>query len=146
MNVLKTLAVVGVAVAAVCLWKEYDAADGAELKTWIAEHAGSRRSGGFEAIPLPDGVSARGIVVFAPKHCTSEAAQRTDVLVRYLSDLRIAYVRTDRADYSSLASPEEASQVTAVMNGPVPVVYVNGKAKANPTPEEVVAEYRGETG
>lgn len=27
-------------------------------------------------------------------------------------------------------------------NGPVPVVYVNGRAKANPTPEEVVSEYR----
>jgi hypothetical protein len=33
--------------------------------------------------------------------------------------------------------------VLSVMNGPVPVVFVNGKAKANPTPEEVVAEYRG---
>ena len=30
----------------------------------------------------------------------------------------------------------------AVMNGPIPVVYVNGKAKANPKPEEVEAQYR----
>ena len=30
----------------------------------------------------------------------------------------------------------------AVMNGPIPIVYVDGRAKANPTPEEVVAEYR----
>ncbi len=144
MNVLKTVAVLGVAVVAVCLWKEYDASDGAAIKAWVAERTGDRGSGGFEAIPLPDGVSSRGIVVFAPKHCPSDAARRTDVLVKYLSEQRIAYVRTDKADYSSLASPQEAKRVTSVMNGPVPVVYVNGRA--NPTPEEVVVEYRGKSG
>jgi hypothetical protein len=82
-------------------------------------------------------------VVFAPERCSSDATRRTKALVSHLSQKRITYVRTDSADYASLASPEEASRVMKVMNGPVPVVYVNGKAKAYPTPEEAVAGYRG---
>lgn len=61
--------------------------------------------------------------------------------MQHLSAQGIPYTRTDSADFD-LSSREEASRVTAMMNGPVPVVYVNGRAKANPSPAEVVAEFR----
>ena len=63
--------------------------------------------------------------------------------MRHLSKHGVAYVRTDSANFNSLTSQDEASRVMSVMNGPVPIVYVNGKAKANPAPQEVVAEFRG---
>jgi hypothetical protein len=36
-----------------------------------------------------------------------------------------------------------ANRVTSVMNGELPIVFVHGKAKSNPTLDEVAAEYRG---
>lgn len=96
----------------------------------------------FAAIPLPDGVSSQGVVIFAPENCPSEAAQRARQLAGHLSAQRIPYRETGSANFSSLSSQDEANRVMSVMNGPVPVVYVNGRAKANPTPEEVVDEYR----
>jgi hypothetical protein len=98
---------------------------------------------GFVQIPAPDGQPSRGIVIFAPVNCPSDAAQRAEALARHLSAQGVPYVRSQNAEFGNLASQDEVSKVMAVMNGPVPVVFVNGKAKANPTPEEVLAEYRG---
>ncbi len=146
MNAMKACAGALLLVAGVGVWKTYVASGRVDPKAWVSERVGKDDSGpsarGFQSIPLPDGVSARGVVVFAPKHCTSDAARRTDDLVRHLSKHGIAYVRTDSANFNNLTSQDEASRVMSVMNGPVPIVYVNGKAKANPTPQEVVAESR----
>jgi len=149
MNAMKVCAGALLLLAGVGVWKTYIASGRVDPKAWIAEHTGAMAAGdsadsarGFKAIPMPDGVPRRGVIVFAPQHCTSDAARRTEQLVRHLSRQGIAYVRTDQASYNSLSSQEEASRVMSVMNGPVPIVYVNGKAKANPTPAEVVAEFR----
>lgn len=148
MNAVKACVGALVLVAGVGVWKTYIDSGRVDPKAWVAERVGSSAAGdasaqGFQAMPMPDGVPSRGVIVFAPKHCTSDAARRTEQLVSHLSKQRIAYVRTDQASYNSLTSPEEASRVMSVMNGPVPIVYVNGRAKANPTPQEVVAEFRG---
>jgi hypothetical protein len=145
MNVMKALVVVGVAVAAMVLWDTYKPEGG--LKE-MADHVSdsvkpsSAASGGFVDIPMPDGMSARGVVIFAPENCPSDAAQRAQRLASLLSSQGIAYRRATAADYSNLASQDEANRVMAVMNAPIPIVYVNGRAKSNPEPDEVVAEYR----
>ena len=145
MNVLKTLTVVGAVIGGLVLWDAFKPEGGMKA---VVENIGAKTSPGkdgaseFVAIPLPDGVSAQGVVIFAPENCPSEAAQRARRLVGHLSTQRIPYRETSNADFSTLSSQEEANRVMSVMNGPVPVVYVNGRAKANPTPEEVVAEYR----
>ena len=33
-------------------------------------------------------------------------------------------------------------RMNRIMNGPLPVVFVNGRAKSNPSLDEVVAEFR----
>lgn len=145
MNVLKTLAVVGVAIGGLVLWDAFKPEGG--LKA-VMESAASQASGAqggagdFASIPLPDGMSAQGVVIFAPPNCPSEAAQRARRLMAQLSAERIPYRETSLAEFSSLTSQDEASRVMAVMNGPIPIVFVNGRAKANPPPEAVVAEYR----
>ncbi|SOD51613.1 glutaredoxin [Pseudoxanthomonas wuyuanensis] len=142
MNVLKVCAALGVVVAATALWKSYvSTGELNEMGSRLIEKVKGSDSTGFASIPTPDGVSSRGIVIFAPRNCPSDAARRTEVLVQHLSSKGIRYSRTDSANYDNLASAEEASRVMSVMNGPIPVVYVNGKAKANPTPEEVEAEH-----
>lgn len=147
MNAMKVCAGALLLVVGVGVWKTYVSSGRVDPKAWVSERVGTTSDGpsaqGFQPIPLPDGVSARGVVVFAPKHCTSDAARRTDDLIRHLSKHGVAYVRTDSADFNNLTSQDEASRVMSVMNGPVPIVYVNGKAKANPAPQEVVAEFRG---
>lgn len=142
MNAMKTLAVVGAAVAAFVLWDAFKPEGGLRE---VVDRVGTRAApsgGGFVDIPMPDGMSPAGVVIFAPENCPSDAAQRADGLARLLSAQGIAYRRATAAEYSSLRTPEEARRVTSVMNGPIPIVYVNGRAKANPLPDEVVAEYR----
>lgn len=144
MNVLKTLAAVAVIGAGLYLWDTRKPEGGVQAVAGAVAAGVDRRGGGggFVDIPMPDGLSSRGIVVFAPEHCPRDAGQRAEAMASYLAAQRVPYTRTSSANYNDLASAEEASRVTAVMNGPVPVVYVNGRAKANPTPQEVVAEYR----
>ncbi|KAF1714669.1 hypothetical protein CSC74_15580 [Pseudoxanthomonas yeongjuensis] len=147
MNVVKTCLAVGVVVAGICLWSVYAPEGGVSevvAKATRRIDSGKTAGGhGFVQIPAPDGQASRGIVIFAPANCPSDAAQRAEALARRLSAEGVPYARSENAEFGSLASPDEVSKVLSVMNGPVPVVFVNGKAKANPTPEEVVAEYRG---
>ena len=52
--------------------------------------------------------------------------------------------RTSNASFSPSASDDIDAFVrrhNAVMNGEVPIVFVNGRVKANPDLDEVVAEY-----
>ena len=147
MNAMKTCLAVGVVVVGICLWSVYAPEDGvSQVVAKATKRIDSGKTGGshgFVQIPAPDGQVGRGIVIFAPRNCPSDAAQRAEALVRHLSAQGVPYVRSESAEFGSLASQDEASKVMSVMNGPIPVVFVNGKAKANPTPEEVVAEYRG---
>ena len=144
MNVLKTLALVGVAICGVVAWDAFKPEGGMrEVIDGVRGQAQTgREDGSFVVLPLPDGVSAHGVVIFAPENCPSEAAQRARQLASALSAQRIPYRETSSANFNALSSQEEAERVMAVMNGPIPIVYVDGRAKANPTPEEVVAEYR----
>lgn len=147
MNAVKTCLVVSVVVAGICLWSVYAPEGGvSEVVAKATKRIGSGKadaSHGFVQIPAPDGQPGRGIVIFAPRNCPSDAAQRAEALARHLSAQGVPYVRSENAEFGSLSSQDEVTKVLSVMNGPVPVVFVNGKAKANPTPEEVVAEYRG---
>ncbi|HMB56774.1 MAG TPA: hypothetical protein VKM35_06155 [Arenimonas sp.] len=109
-----------------------------ELKKMDAEEAVSTQ--GFAAMTMPDGMSARGVIIFSPKDCPSDAAQRAEALAQSLRSAGIEFSRSDEANFGDLPDADTAARIEAVMNGPVPVVFVNGKAKANPSAAEVIAE------
>ncbi|HJR74367.1 MAG TPA: hypothetical protein VJ806_12085 [Luteimonas sp.] len=138
-KLLAVLALAGLSMAGLVVW---DAMKPKSATSAAIDGQGAASPSTFAEIPLPDGVPAKGVVIFTPQNCPSEAAQRARRLMGRLSDHGVPYRQTDSAEFSSLTSQEQADRVTAVMNGDIPIVYVNGRAKANPTPEEVIAEYR----
>jgi len=101
---------------------------------------------GFLPVPMPDGTPAGTVLVFAPLNCPREGAQRARALAEHLTDLGIPVVKTDH--YAAQAfepNPEtEAAfkRLNIVMTGEIPIVLVNGMGKANPSAEEVAAEFR----
>lgn len=140
MNLLKLILLAAVVGAGFHYWKKHDA------QTDAAALAATASANGFVAIPLPDGMPSRGVVIFAPANCPSDAAKRADALASHLSARGIPHSRSQSADFSNLSDAASANRVMAVMNGDVPIVFVNGKARANPSPEQVVSEYRGSAG
>ena len=95
---------------------------------------------GFVALPLPSGVSDADLVIFAPANCPKAAGRRADLLEEELDRLGIRHKRSQRADFAGL-EPGDVPLVQSVMNGELPIVFVSGRAKANPSPDEVAAEY-----
>lgn len=98
---------------------------------------------GFIELPVT-GVSSDigNILVIAAQNCPKEDAQRADELAAELSRLGIPNTRAQNIHFT-LTEPDPAilSRVNSVMSGPLPIVFVNGKAKANPTLDDVIAEY-----
>ncbi len=101
---------------------------------------------GFLPVPMPDGAARNTVLVFAPLNCPREGAQRANALTEKLTSLGIPNVKTDH--YGSQVfepTPEiEASfkRLNVLMKGEIPIVMINGMGKANPSAEEVVAEFR----
>lgn len=145
MNVLKTLGAAMLVVAGVVAWEHLGSGADPRGRADPAAPAGTRAGGpgtGFVDIPMPDGMPARGVVVFAPENCPQDAGQRANALASHLEAQGIPFTRASNAEYSALSSQDDVSRVMSVMNGPLPIVYVNGRARANPVPRDVVAEYR----
>lgn len=99
-------------------------------------------SNGFIALPTLANSTPKQVVVFAPENCPSEKAQQADELARQLASRNIPSVRSHDVSFSS-SDPDPAigARLNSVMNGELPIVFVNGKGKANPTLDEVISEY-----
>ena len=94
---------------------------------------------------MPDGARSNTVIILAPVHCPSDAAQRADALAAYLSDIGIPNVRSSsyRATRDN-PTPEQQADVEraiTVLDGEIPAVFINGVAKSNPSAEEIVLEY-----
>lgn len=97
-------------------------------------------STGFVSMPQPIGTSPDQVLIFAPRNCPSAAAQRARELSRELAARDVPHAQLEEAHFA-LSSAAEASAVNRVMEGTVPIVIVHGRAKANPSLDEVLAEY-----
>lgn len=98
---------------------------------------------GFVMMPPMTGADPGQVVVFAPENCPSEKAQQADDLTRELVSRNIPAVRSHDVTFSaSDPDPKVGVRLNSVMNGELPIVFVNGRGKANPTIGEVVDEYR----
>ena len=97
---------------------------------------------GFIALPALENAGSKQVVVFAPENCPSEDAQRADALARQLAQRGIPSTRSHDVSFTSTdPDPSIGARLNSVMNGQLPIVFVNGRGKANPTLEQVMAEY-----
>jgi hypothetical protein len=108
----------------------------------------------FSSVLWPDGDNEGVVLVVAATNCGKEPAQRADRLARQLEQRGVTYRRVNTINISGreMSSQEEVDQfnkdvesMNAIMNGPLPIVFLNDRAKANPTLEEVLAEVENQS-
>lgn len=100
---------------------------------------------GFVPAQMPDGAAPDSVLILAPVNCPHEGARRADALAQRLQQLGIPAVRSNHYSVARITpdnAPSVNRAVEVLRTEMVPVVFVNGRAKANPTSDEVVAEYR----
>jgi len=100
-------------------------------------------SNGFVPIATAPGSARNVVIVLAALNCPSAQAQRADALAAQLTRLGVANQRANNY-YASITSRDQmplVNRTNVVLGGEIPIVIINGRAKANPTIEEVQAEY-----
>ena len=108
-----------------------------------------QNSNGFVELPPVKGQNPDTVYVVAAVNCPKVDAQRADQLTRSLRGKKIPVMRTAEADFR-FSGPDRQTvekmnaRVNAIMTGPLPIVFVHGRAKANPSFAEIVAEYEME--
>ena len=140
MHLLKILLVIAALGGAYNFWVDWSTPSYAEVVAQIGS------DNGFVPILPPDGAKADTVYVMAPKNCPSDAAQRAQQLAAGLESRGIPVERSDhfRAAVSDPTAEEREAlkRTQAVLNGAIPMVVVNGVASANPSVDQVEAEYR----
>jgi hypothetical protein len=134
MSLMKTLLFFAIVGAAVHFWNQHE--------TTTALTTATVSPNGFIDLPAPTNLDNDQVIVFAAENCPKEAGQRADRLAEELDRQNVPNTRVHSASFD-LKDPDPAvlSRLDSVMQGTLPIVFVNGKGKANPTLDEVVSEY-----
>ena len=134
---MKSFTLVAVAVLCLAIWWKVrrTASTGAPSVVASSDHAG------WVTMAPPTGSKPNQVLIVAPPNCPSAEAKRAGELARQLNAEQIPNTQTGTVEFM-FASMDEAKRAEEVMKGGAPIVFVNRKAKANPSLAEVVAEYR----
>jgi hypothetical protein len=80
--------------------------------------------------------------VIAAQNCPKEAARQADHLAKELEREGIPALRTNQVLFQSQQMDHATKdRLSALMGGPLPLVFVHGRAAPNPGLDQVVAEY-----
>lgn len=132
MNVIKLVLLLAAAGLAYEYWSTQQSTNGPAVVS----------PNGFVMVPPMAGGDPKQVVVFAPENCPSEKAQQADDMARQLASRNIPTLRSHDVTFTtSDLDPKIGVRLNSVMNGELPIVFVNGRGKPNPTLEEVLAEY-----
>ncbi|MGA3007034.1 MAG: hypothetical protein ABSE59_04000 [Opitutaceae bacterium] len=104
---------------------------------------------GFVKVVHPDGVDPRSVFIYGainrPSSCPrwqpSQEGIRSDALATALAAAGIPYVRSDTIGFSSINDSDVEDRLVALQNRERPLVFVNGWAKANPSLDDIIAQY-----
>jgi len=139
MNLLKLVLVIAIGAGGYNYWRQHR-----------QEHPSggsgglSSTSRGFVSLPAVRDQSPSAVLVVAAEDCPHEDAQRADRLAEDLSRSGVPVVRTHAIGFEiANGGSADVDRINQVMTGELPVVFVRGRAKANPSLEEVLAEFRG---
>jgi hypothetical protein len=137
-QLLKIAVIVAVVVFAYKEWRQQ-----ASPSRPAESAAAATRASRFVALPTSNFGRSANVVVLAAEGCSEDAAQRADTLASELSRLGVPVTRAHDIRFEQLdPRVDDVGQINAVMNGTLPVVLVRGRARNNPTLDEVLAEYR----
>ena len=138
MNILRVLLVISIAGGCYVYWNEQRH----RAPAAVAE-AGANPSTGFETYPAVPGQKFRTVYVIAAENCPHEDAQRADRLADELSRQGVRVERAHSINFIFASQPDAGvlGRINTLMNGPLPIVFVDGRAKSNPSLSDVVAEY-----
>jgi hypothetical protein len=99
---------------------------------------------GFVPVKTPPGTPQDKVIIPAALNCPSAAAQRADTMATRLTEMGIPNTRANH--YSASITDRDQlpllQRTSVVMGGEIPIVIINGMAKANPTVDEVASEFR----
>lgn len=100
-------------------------------------------SGRFVQMPPMDVGGGDGVVILGPANCSSAGAKRADSLAKALEERGIPHTRSNQIGMRAGEQPsqKQMDNAKAVMGGEVPIVFIRGRAKANPSLSEVISEY-----
>lgn len=101
-------------------------------------------SNGFVPVVTSEGAPPDTALILAALNCTSEQAKRADAMATKLSEMGIPNRRANNYSVANVTREQMplVKRTSAVLGGQIPIVIINGMAKANPTVDEVAAEYR----
>lgn len=139
MSFIKILLIAGMLGTAYHYWKKPPRIAAAPT---AAAHSG--HATGFVSLPPVNGAPADTVMVVAAENCPHEDAQRADRLTAELKGRGIPVLRSHQVSFT-IDSPDSAvpERINAVMTGQLPIVFINGRAKPNPSLDDVIAEFRG---
>jgi hypothetical protein len=115
-------------------------------RTAMVSQTAAANQTGFVKTIMPSGAIANEVLIVGP-NCDRPEGLRTKALADSLAKLKIPYRQTSSISLNSdsMGSDDvfaDISQMDQLMAGDSPVVFINAKGKANPTIDEVLAEYR----
>jgi hypothetical protein len=101
-------------------------------------------SNGFVPIQTTAGTQPDSVIILAALNCPSAAAQRADSMAQRLTEMGIPNTRANH--YSASITDRDQlplmQRTSIILGGDIPVVIVNGMAKANPSVNDVASEFR----
>jgi hypothetical protein len=108
------------------------------------ELSASADSNGFVPVIMPDGAPPGTVLVFGTLDLPAAEAQRADAMAKQLNEMGIPTKRTNHYTAANITQEQQSlvAHTEALLHGEIPIVLLNGVAKANPTVDEVAAEYR----
>ena len=98
---------------------------------------------GFVSLPSPYPAPKDAVLILAAENCPGDAAQRADSLARGLRNEGIPCTRSSEISLIPTEETTEAdiARLNEIMLGALPIVFVNGRVRNNPSIGEIEAEY-----
>lgn len=128
-------------------WKERRATR--EYEAFVAAQPANRppSPAGFRDAAVPDGVSPYVVTLLMPVGCPLEAGRRGRALMDKLKAADVPVAATAEAHVSVKAGSQAeldrmVAQANQLMTGDTPIVFYKGRAKNNPSFDDVLAEYQ----
>lgn len=115
------------------------------LPAWFSRTVPMESNGlPFTAVAMPDGAKRDEVLIYTVLNCTKKEARTAERLEREINAAGISARRSNQFRLSvnqGSAQEQAAAQATAALlaSSKWPVVFVNGRAKSQPTTQEVLA-------